>query len=149
MIGAAFGENAVVFWPRGFTTADGRYIAQRSTRQDKLTADYAIPVYVGDISWFSPVAYIRNFLIIPHVDWSRFGGVRRVDGKKGKDISSSLLSAGADFTVELGNFFWAPFPCSVGLSASWLGGPYFKTLAESAEKGRKPYSVELIFSLDI
>ena len=147
--GAAFGENAVVFWPRGFTSADGRYIAQRSTHHVKLTADYAIPVYVGDISWFSPVAYIRNFLIIPHIDWACFGGVRVVDGKKGKDISSSLLSAGADFTVELGNFFWAPFPCSVGLSASWLGGPYFKTLAESAENGRKPYSLELIFSLDI
>ena len=147
--GAAFGESAVVFWPRGFTAADGRYIAQRTSRQFKLTADYAIPLYVGDISWFSPVAYIKNFLLIPHVDWSTFGGVRKVDGKETLYISSGLVSAGADFTVELGNFLWAPFPCSVGVSASWLGGPYFKTLVESAESGRRPYSVELIFSMDI
>ena len=147
--GAPFGESSVVFWPRGFTTADGRTIAQQSVRQLRLTADYAIPLYAGDISWFSPAFYIRNFLLLPHVDYAVFGGARTVDGKTGKDIASGLLSAGADFTVELGNFLWAPFPCSIGVSASWLGGPYFKTLAESAEKGRKPYSVELIFSLDI
>ena len=67
----------------------------------------------------------------------------------GRPTTSSIISAGADFTVELGNFFWAPFPCSVGVSASWLGGPYFKTLAESSEEGRKPYSIGLVFSLDI
>ena len=144
--GAPFGENSVTVWPRGFTAADGRAIARVSANQLKLTADYAIPIYVGDISWFSPVAYISHFLLIPHVDWMTFGGARNGNGRP---TASSLFSAGADFTVELGNFFWAPFPCSVGVSASWLGGPYFKTLAESADDGRKPYSIGLVFSLDI
>ena len=147
--GAPFGESGVVVWPRGFTSAEGRQIAQRTARQFKLTADYAIPIYVGDISLFSPAFYVKNFLLIPHVDWATFGGVRKIEGKETKYVSSGLVSAGADFTVELGNFLWAPFPCSVGVSASWLGGPYFKTLTESSESGRKPYSVELIFSLDI
>ena len=75
-----------------------------------------------------------------------FGGARNGGDKA---VSSSLLSAGADFTVELGNFLWAPFPCSVGVSATWLGGPYFDTLAKASEEGRTPYSIELIFSLDI
>ena len=144
--GAPFGENSVTVWPRGFTAADGRAIARVSANQLKLTADYAIPIYVGDISWFSPVAYISHFLLIPHVDWMAFGGARNGNGRP---TASSLFSAGADFTVELGNFFWAPFPCSVGVSASWLGGPYFKSLAESADDGRKPYSIGLVFSLDI
>ena len=144
--GAPFGENSVQVIPRGFLPADGTAIARKSARQLRLTADYAIPIYVGDLSWFSPVAYIRNFLLIPHVDWMTFGGARN---GAGTPASSSLVSAGADFTVELGNFLWAPFPCSVGVSASWLGGPYFKTLAEGAESGRKPYSIGLIFSLDI
>lgn len=143
---APIGEAVVQVTPRGFLSADGAAIARKTLRQLRLTADYAIPIYAGDLSWFSPVAYIRNFLLIPHVDWMAFGGVR---GGKEKAVSSSLVSAGADLTVELGNFFWAPFPCSVGISASWLGGPYFRTLAESAENGRKPYSVGLIFSLDI
>jgi hypothetical protein len=123
-----------------------RTIARRTAFQVKLSADYAIPIYVGDISWFSPVAYISHFQFIPHVDWTGFGMARN---GKGAAVKSSLLSAGADLTVELGNFFWAPFPCSLGVSASWLGGPYFSTLAESAEKERKPWYVGLVFSLDI
>ena len=144
--GAPFGENSVTIQPRGFTSAESRTIARNSAAQIKMTADYAIPIYVGDVSWFSPVAYVSHFLLIPHVDWMGFGLARN---GKSTPAASSLISAGADFTVELGNFLWAPFPCSIGVSASWLGGPYFKTLAESAEDGRKPYSVSLVFSLDI
>ena len=144
--GAPFGENTVQAMPRGFTSAEGRTVARASAAQLRLTADYAIPIYVGDISWFSPVAYIKNFLLIPHVDWTGFGIARN---GKGTPVSSSLMSAGADFTVELGNLAWVPYPCSIGVSASWLGGPYFKTLAESAEEGRKPYYVGLVFSFDI
>ena len=144
--GAPFGENSITIQPRGFTAAEARTIARKSAAQLRLTADYAIPVYVGDISWFSPVAYIRHFLLIPHVDWTGFGLARN---GKGKPTSSSLLSAGADLTVELGNFCWVPYPCSVGVSASWLGGPYFKTLSEAAEDGRKPYYVGLLFSFDL
>ena len=51
--------------------------------------------------------------------------------------------------MELGNLAWIPYPCSLGVSASWLGGPYFKTLAETAEEGRKPYYVGLVFSVDL
>ena len=144
--GAPFGENIVTIQPRGFTAAEARSVARVSAAQLRLTADYAIPIYVGDLSWFSPVAYISHFLLIPHVDWTGFGFPRN---GKGKETSSSLLSAGADFTVELGNLAWVPYPCSLGVSASWLGGPYFNTLAESAQDGRKPYYVGLVFSIDI
>ena len=144
--GAPFGENGINMAPRGFTSADTRAIARKNAFQVKLSADYAIPIYVGDISWFSPVAYISHFLLIPHVDWLGFGMARNGIGTAEK---SSLLSAGADLTVELGNFLWAPFPCSLGVSASWLGGPYFKTLAGNTEEGRKPFSIGLIFSMDI
>ena len=143
--GAPFGENSVTIQPRGFTAAEGRSVARASAAQLRLTADYALPVYVGDISCFSPVAYISHFLLIPHVDWTGFGLPRN---GKGKATSSSLISAGADLTVELGNLTWVPYPCSLGISASWLGGPYFKTLAESAEDGRKPYYVGLVYSID-
>ena len=144
--GAPFGENCVQIVPRGFTSADGTAIARKSARQLRLTADYAIPIYIGDISWFSPVAYISHLLLIPHVDWTAFGGARNGTGKA--DFSS-LCSAGADLTVELGNFLWAPFPCSVGISASWLGGAFFDTLSKASEDGRKPYSIGLVFSMDI
>ena len=143
---APFGEAGVQILPRGFTAADRREVVRASAAQLRLTADYAIPLYVGDISCFSPVAYLSHFLLIPHVDWTGFGLPRN---GRGEALSSSLVSAGADFTVELGNLAWVPYPCSIGVSASWLGGPYFKTLAESAEDGRKPYYVGLVFSFDI
>jgi hypothetical protein len=145
--GAPFGENTVQIMPRGFTSAEARTVARASDGQLRLTAEYAVPIYVGDISWFSPVAYISHFLLIPHVDWTGFEVA--ADGKGKKTAYTSLMSAGADFTVELGNLAWVPYPCSLGVSASWLGGPYFKTLAESAEEGRKPYYVGLVFSFDI
>ena len=144
--GAPFGENSIAMAPRGFTSTEMRTVARASAAQLKLTADYAIPIYVGDISCFSPVAYISHFLLVPHVDWLGFGLPRN---GRGTPTQSSLMSVGADFTVELGNLLWAPFPCSVGVSASWLGGPYFQTLADSANEGRKPYSIGLVFSLDI
>jgi hypothetical protein len=142
--GAPFGEGGVTVMPRGFTSADGTLVTRNFDHQLRLTADYAVPIYVGDLSWFSPVAYISHFLLIPHVDWTAFSGTQ-----KGIRTASSLVSAGADLTVELGNLLWAPFPCSVGVSASWLGGPYFKTLSESAEDGRKPYHIGLVFSMDL
>ena len=145
--GAPFGENTVQIMPRGFTSAEARTVARASDGQLRLTAEYAVPIYVGDISWFSPVAYISHFLLIPHVDWTGFEVA--ADGKGKKTAHTSLMSAGADFTVELGNLAWVPYPCSIGVSASWLGGPYFKTLAKSAEEGRKPYYVGLVFSFDI
>ena len=83
------------------------------------------------------------------MDWSTFGGVRKVEGKEAKYVSSGLVSAGADFTVELGNLTWVPYPFSIGVSASWLGGSYFKTLAEADKDGRKPYYVGLLFSVDL
>ena len=141
--GAPFGEYGVSVIPRGFTATDGTAIGQNAARALRLTADYAIPLYFGDISWFSPVAYITHFLLIPHVDWTTFGGSRN---GKGAPVNSSLLSAGADFTVELANFLWVPFPCSVGVSATWTGGPYYSTLAT---EDRKPWSVEMVFSFDI
>ena len=145
--GAPFGENTVQIMPRGFTSAEARTVARASDGQLRLTAEYAVPIYVGDISWFSPVAYISHFLLIPHVDWTGFKVA--ADGKGERTAHTSLMSAGADFTVELGNLAWVPYPCSIGVSASWLGGPYFKTLAKSAEEGRKPYYVGLVFSFDI
>ena len=51
--------------------------------------------------------------------------------------------------VELGNLTWVPYPFSIGVSASWLGGSYFKTLAEADKDGRKPYYVGLLFSVDL
>lgn len=91
--------------------------------QMRLTVDYAVPLYFGDISVFSPFAYIRNFLAIPHFDIS-WGGEKNI-----------LLSYGLDLTAELANLAWFPFDFSVGVDITrytgvgaltgWYFGPAF------------------------
>lgn len=144
--GAPFGENSVSVWPRGVKSAEGLAIARTSTCQALITADYALPVYIGELPWLSSVACLYNLLVIPHFDWSGFGGARNVNGRKGKETASSLFSAGVDLTAEFASFSLLPFPCSIGVQITCLGGPYFSTLAEN---GRSRWGFDLIFSLDI
>jgi len=125
-----YGELHANILPRGFDSVAGSAIAMRNPTQWKVTAEYALPVYVGDISLFSPVAYIKNFLLVPQVD---FAGFRE----------GNLLSAGADITAELANLLWFPFDCSVGVSVHYLGGTFREAAAS------RPLSVEMVFSMDI
>ncbi len=103
--------------------------------QWKFTLDYAVPIYVGDISFMSPVLYIKNFLLIPHC---------AVSGGK----SLQLFSAGASFTAELANILWIPFDSSIGVRASYLGGPLYRQWLSTQDRG-VPVSVEMVFSVDI
>ena len=119
-----FADRFASVLPRGFDSESGAVLAGNPT-QWKVTADYAIPIYVGDISIFSPVVYIKNFLLIPHVDVA--GGTK-----------AQLWSAGASLTAELANLLWIPFDASVGVRASYLGGG-----------SGDPWSVEMVFSVDI
>ena len=95
----------------------------------KATASYAIPVFVGDIA-LPPILYIRNFLIIPNVDYTLLPG------------NDNLWSAGADITAEMGKFF-VPFDCSLGVSISYLGGSAFGKIGQEDR-----WSFGLIMSYD-
>ena len=129
------GESHVGITPRGFPSAVQREIPQETDSQTRLTLDYAIPVYVGDLSFLSPVAYIRNFLVVPHFDISFFG-------------ASNLWSAGADLTVELGNLLWFPFDGSIGVELDYLGGAAYDAMRKDALVS-SPFYAGFIFSLDI
>ena len=144
--GAPFGENTVTVWPRGVKSAEGIAIARTSTRQARISADYALPVYIGELPWLSSIACLQNLLIVPHFDWTGFRGARKVNGRLGKEVASSLFSAGVDLTAELGSLTILHFPCSVGVEITCLGGPYFSVLAEN---GRSRWGFDLIFSMDI
>ena len=115
--------------PRGFSSPSSANVGKLYPSQFKATVDYAIPIYVGDIA-LPPIAYIRNFLVVPHADFSYFGQ------------SSNLWSAGADITAEFGKLI-APFDGSIGVSVSYLGGSIF----DKIEQPRR-WSVGLIMSYD-
>lgn len=127
------GDMHVQTLPRGFKSSASRYLNDVPT-QARLTADYAVPIYIGDISVMSPVVYIKNLLVIPHFDVTFARG--------------TLFSAGADFTVELANLLWFPFDCSVGVSLDVNGGSRYKFLKEAGAPFKR-FTAGFIFSMDI
>ena len=135
------GENLVTTRPRGFEdTTLTTWLATHARNQVKLSADYAIPFWVGDISWFSPFFYVTHFVLTPHADWLYFSGDRNGTG------SGNLASVGADWTVRLANFLWLPYETSVGLRFDWNGGASYDRI-NTATPLTRTY-IGGIFSID-
>ena len=118
-------ENAISVAPRGFENSSAEYVIRNFSYDHlKFTADYAIPLWFGDISFLSPVAYIKNFEITPHFDYTMFSlGKGLTDG--------GLFSAGASIVAKLANLLWIPYDCSIGITASYNGGPSFNVIKNS------------------
>ena len=123
-----FGELSANTLPRGFDAEVGPIVAQDSPLQWKVTADYTIPIYVGDIN-IAGLAYIKNFVLTPHGDYTGLS-------------NGNLWSIGADLTAEMAKLV-LPFGTSLGVSFSWLGGSWYKYTDQE-----KPWSVELILGMD-
>lgn len=127
--GYVFGELTAGILPRGFDDEIGAVVARAFPFQWKVTADYAIPIYVGDIS-IPGIAYIKNFELVPHGDYTGFKG-------------GNLWSVGADLTASMAKLI-LPFDSSLGVSFSWLGGSWYKNSGQE-----RPWSLELIFSMSL
>ena len=123
-----FGELSANTLPRGFDDEIGPIVAQGNPLQWKVTADYAIPIYVGDIN-IPGLAYIKNFVLTPHGDYTGLS-------------NGNLWSAGADLTAEMAKLI-LPFDSSLGVSFSWLGGSWYEKTGQE-----RPWSVELVFDMD-
>lgn len=139
--GVVFGENTVNAIPRGMgETGLMQYLALSSTDQLRLTVDYALPFWVGDISWFSPVTYITHFVFTPHADYTFFW----MDGQPG-----GLYSAGFDLSARLAHLAWLPYPASLGVTFDWTGGPSAAALRESGVLPERRWYIGLIFNVDL
>ncbi|MBR1522374.1 MAG: hypothetical protein IJ627_01745 [Bacteroidales bacterium] len=116
---APFLERLVDVSPRGFDDGASLAMVGISPVQAKFTADYAIPLYFGDIS-LMPVTYISNFVLTPHADYTLASG------------KGSLWSVGADLTAELKRLILS-FDLSLGLSVDYMGG---SLLGAAGQEGR-------------
>ena len=126
-----YGELAANTLPRGYEAAAQTRVGRQFPFQWKVTADYAIPIYVGDIAVPS-IFYIRNFVLTPHGDFTGLGA------------KEHLWSAGADFTANFKQILIFPFDISLGVSFSYVGGSWYSYTGQT-----KPWSVGMIFSVDI
>lgn len=132
--GLCFPESKLHLQPRGFSSTAGSLLVQKKGTASKLTADYAIPFSLGDISFLSPIIYIPSFALTPHADLS-WGC--------GKDF---LVSIGADFSVRYSNLLFVPFDGSFGLSIDWNGGTLFNEV--HALTGQSRITFGLNYSMD-
>ena len=133
-----FHEAVVRTTPRGFTTPVMRWLAAYPS-QFKAALDYKLPLIPVDRALLGPVAYLRNFELTLHGDYTAFSSQQ----EKG-----ALFSAGVDLAAVLGNFFWVPFPTRIGVSYNYNGGPPYATLV-AKELPVQRHSFSLIFSVQM
>lgn len=98
--------------PRGFVSGELLQTMSRYDTQSKFTIDYALPFGNVDWSFLCPVAYIRNFELFLHADYSIMSS--------GKENTAAVASCGADFDVVLGNLLWIPYTTRVGVTYDYL-----------------------------
>ena len=96
--------------PRGFTED---FYGRNMVR---LTADYAIPAYLGDVS-LGPIAYLQQLQVIPFVDYGKTDFLRKLG--TGTSASTHFVwedrySFGADVMVK-GHFLRIGFPMYLGV----------------------------------
>ena len=141
---ARFQETYANILPRGLA-GESQIILQNYgafTEQMKVTADYAMAIAPVDWTFLCPIAYIRNFVLTPHGDFTFFAS------HKEKANPGALLSAGADLYARLENFIWIPYETHIGVSYSYNFGPGFNTLTQKGTALPHHYAT-LIFSIDL
>lgn len=118
---APFGQTVTNFLPRGLSSNQPllTWLSTRSSTSGKVTAEYAVPVYIGDLSIGGSFFAVKRLVVAPHFDWTFTR-----DG--------SLWSAGTEVTLDLNSILTLGWPCSFGLSASFNGGPALLPLSEKS-----------------
>lgn len=99
-----------------------------------VTADYAIPVFIGDISIGGRMFAIKRLVITPHFDYTFLE-------------NKGLLSAGASLILDLHSILAFDWPCSIGVTASYNGGPAFDVIAAESGIRMKHYNVGPTFNV--
>ena len=114
-----FSQQTVSILPRGLSgnSSLGSHLSLYNRNLVKVTADYAIPIYIGDITLGGNMLAIKRLVTYPHFDYTFIG-------KEG------LWSAGLDLTADLHSIVALDWPCSVGLTFSWNGGKSWNTLTD-------------------
>lgn len=125
-----FRNTIVDICPQGLTGTAGlsAYIAGNSTSSLKLSADYGIPVYIGDLAFLGAFLYIKRLVITPHFDYTAFGYGLKGSVSSGYHeglFSNGLLSAGATVAADISSLCWIGFPFHIGVTCSYNGGPSF------------------------
>lgn len=119
-----FGQPTVTMVPRGLKNNSPlmNYLSIHNDNLTNFSADYAIPVFIGDLAIGGSFLYVKRLVLTPHFDFNL------VENKP------KLFSVGASLTFDLQSIIFLTWPCSVGVSYSYNGG-FNNSLNEFKEAG--------------
>ena len=118
---APFGQATVNVMPRGLSTNTGllSWLSIRNDNMTKFTADYAFPVFIGDLAFGGNIFSIKRLVVNPHFDYTLAGGY-------------GLFSAGAELILDMNSILTLEWPCSFGITYSYNGGNGFDVFAQQS-----------------
>ena len=118
---APFGQPVVNIMPRGLSSNSAimSWLAIRNTQMTKVTADYAFPIFIGDLAFGGNIFSIKRLVINPHFDYTFAGGY-------------GLFSAGAELILDMNSILTLEWPCSFGITYSYNGGSGFNAIAQQS-----------------
>lgn len=117
---SVFGQQIVDILPRGLSSnaSLSSWLSIRNAQLTKLTADYAIPIFIGDLSIGGSLFAIKRLVISPHFDYTFIG-------------NKGLWSAGGDMVLDMNSILTVGWPFSFGVSMSFNGGSYKNEVYEN------------------
>lgn len=115
---AVFGQPIVSVLPRGLSsnTSLASWISIRNSNITKITLDYAVPIFIGDLSIGGPFFAIKRLVVSPHFDYSFIA-------------DKGLFSVGGNIILDMHSILRFGWPCSFGVTMSYNGGPAWNSIA--------------------
>ena len=131
-----FGQRTVSIMPRGFagTPSIGSSLSVQKKSLAKVSAEYGIPIYIGDIAIANSLLNIKRLVFTPHFDYTFIDST-----------GSGLYSAGATLTLNLESVLWLGWPCSFGVTGSYNGGTDFMSYVQGFNAER--FHIGPVFSV--
>jgi hypothetical protein len=123
-----FSQQIVSILPRGLGSSPdlGRELSLYNSSLLKVSADYAVPIYIGDVTIGGNWLAIKRLVAYPHFDYTFIR-------------DKGLWSAGLDLTADLHAIFTIEWESSFGLTFSWNGGSAWSGLKNQGISMNKWY----------
>ena len=108
---SVFGQTIVSIMPRGLSSnaSLSNWLSIRNSSITKLTVDYAVPIFIGDLSIGGNMFSIKRLVITPHFDYTAIS-------------DKGLWSAGGSIALDMHSILTLEWPCSFGVTMSCNGG---------------------------
>lgn len=133
---AVFSQPIVNILPRGLSSEASliSWVSIRNANITKITADYAVPIFIGDLSIGGSLFSIKRLIVTPHFDYTFIS-------------DKGLFSAGGNIVLDMHSILMLEWPCSFGVTMSYNGGSAWKSLKEDSGIVLDPFFIGPVFNV--